>query len=139
MCLSLPEFTSEVCIANIIFKYWNGIVPVYIHKMFKPSRCRYSSRSLVAIHNLVSKMLERRLLSCMLLRKIYYIICKANSNNCNILMVDIIISFSHSNIVFFLVITGVLLCHLSYFNLVFLIIFTYTSSGEGGPNGNKKL
>ena len=35
----------EYCIANTVFKYWNGIVPGYIHEMFKPSLCRYSTRS----------------------------------------------------------------------------------------------
>ena len=28
------------CIANTVFKYWNGTVPGYIHEMFKPSLCR---------------------------------------------------------------------------------------------------
>ena len=32
----------EYCIANTVFKYWNGIVSEYIHEMFKPSLCRYS-------------------------------------------------------------------------------------------------
>ena len=36
---------AEYCIANTVFKYWNGIVPGYIHEMFKPSLCRYSTRS----------------------------------------------------------------------------------------------
>ena len=39
---------------------------------------------------LVSKMLEHRLLLCMLLRKISYFICKTNSSYCH-LMIDIII------------------------------------------------
>ena len=25
----------EYCIANTVFKYWNGIVPGYIHEMFR--------------------------------------------------------------------------------------------------------
>ena len=29
------------CIANTVFKYWNGIVAEYLHEMFKPSLCRY--------------------------------------------------------------------------------------------------
>ena len=33
----------EYCIANTVFKYWNGNVPGYIHEM--PSLCRYSTRS----------------------------------------------------------------------------------------------
>ena len=39
----------EYCIANTVFKYWNGIVPGYIHEMFKPSLCRYSTRSQMAL------------------------------------------------------------------------------------------
>ena len=39
----------EYCIANTVFKYWNGIVPGYIHEMFKPSFCRYSARSQMAL------------------------------------------------------------------------------------------
>ena len=35
----------EYCIANTVFNYWNGIVPGYIHEMFKHSLCRYSTRS----------------------------------------------------------------------------------------------
>ena len=31
------------------FKYWNGIVPEYIHEMFKPSLCRYSTKSQMAL------------------------------------------------------------------------------------------
>ena len=39
----------EYCIANTVFKYWNGIAPGYIHEMFKPSLFRYSTRSQVAL------------------------------------------------------------------------------------------
>ena len=39
----------EYCIVNTVFKYWNGIVPGYIHEMFKPSLCRYSTRSQMAL------------------------------------------------------------------------------------------
>ena len=39
----------EYCIANTIFKYRNIIVPGYIHEMFKPSLCRYSTRSQMAL------------------------------------------------------------------------------------------
>ena len=38
----------EYCIANTVFKYWNGIVPGYIHEMFKPLLCGYSTRSQMA-------------------------------------------------------------------------------------------
>ena len=38
----------EYCIVNIIFKHCNGIVPGYIHEMFKPSLCRYSTISQMA-------------------------------------------------------------------------------------------
>ena len=35
----------EYYIANTVFKYWNEIVPLYIHELFKPSLCSYSTRS----------------------------------------------------------------------------------------------
>ena len=38
----------EYCIANTIFKYWNGIVLGYIHEMFKPWLSKYSTRSKMA-------------------------------------------------------------------------------------------
>ena len=41
--------TVECCITSAVFKYWNGIVSGYIHEMFKPSLCRYSSRSQMAL------------------------------------------------------------------------------------------
>ena len=42
----LPNRDSvEYCIANTTFKYWNRIILGYIHEMFKPSLCRYSTRS----------------------------------------------------------------------------------------------
>ena len=44
-------------------------------------------------------------------------------------MIDIIICFSHRNVSFFLVIIGIYLRHPPYFNLVFTLIFTYTSMG----------
>ena len=37
------------CTENTIFKYWNGILPGYIHEIFKPSPCRYSIRSQTAL------------------------------------------------------------------------------------------
>ena len=47
---SLPVSNRvKYCIANTVFKYWNGIVPAYIHKMFKPSLCRYGPRSQMAL------------------------------------------------------------------------------------------
>ena len=39
----------EYCIANTVFKYWNGIALGYIHEMFKLSLYRYSTRSQVAL------------------------------------------------------------------------------------------
>ena len=39
----------EYCIANTVFQYWNRIVPEYIHEMFQPSLCRYSTRSQMAL------------------------------------------------------------------------------------------
>ena len=35
----------DYCIANTVFKYWNGIVPRYVHEIFKPSLCRCSLKS----------------------------------------------------------------------------------------------
>ena len=35
----------KYCITNTVFNYWNRIVPGYIHEMFKPSLCIYSTRS----------------------------------------------------------------------------------------------
>ena len=39
----------EYCIANTVFKYWDRIAPVYIHEMFKPSLCKYSTRSEITL------------------------------------------------------------------------------------------
>ena len=36
----------EYCIANTVFKYQNGILPGYIHEMFKPSLCTRSEMTL---------------------------------------------------------------------------------------------
>ena len=33
----------------MVFQYWNGIVPGYIHEMFEPSLCRYSTISQMAL------------------------------------------------------------------------------------------
>ena len=43
-----PSDRVEYCIANTIFKCWNGTVPGFIHEMFKPSLCRFSTRSQMA-------------------------------------------------------------------------------------------
>ena len=40
----------EYCIANTTLKYWNGTVPGYIHELFKPSLCSYSTRSQKALN-----------------------------------------------------------------------------------------
>ena len=39
----------ESCIATIVFKYWNGIVPSYINDMFQPSLNRYNTSSQMAL------------------------------------------------------------------------------------------
>ena len=31
----LVSDSAEYCIANTVFKYWDGVAPGYIHKMFK--------------------------------------------------------------------------------------------------------
>ena len=125
----------EYCIVNTIFKYWNGIVPGYIHEVFKPWLCRYSTRSQMALDILlwktntvkkslsflgpkiwskigpnIKKMLEHCLLLCMLLRKIFYFICETNSMYYHILMIDSLIAT-----LFLLVIIGILVNCLSYF------------------------
>ena len=38
----------EYCIVKTV-KYWDGIVSGYIHEMFKPSLCGYSTRSYMAL------------------------------------------------------------------------------------------
>ena len=106
----------KYCIANTVFKKWNGIVSGYIHEIFKPSLCIYSTRLQMPLdiplrkkntgqkmlillpakkygpkYALVSKMLEHHLLLCMLLRKIIYFIFEANSSYYHILMIDFII------------------------------------------------
>ena len=57
MYLFLSKFTSRIWLlvsktfyftANTAFKQWNGIVLAYIYDMFKPSLCKYSTRSLIA-------------------------------------------------------------------------------------------
>ena len=50
----------EYCIANAVFNYWNGIVPRYIYEMFKPSFCRYSTRSQMALDILFRKTNKRQ-------------------------------------------------------------------------------
>ena len=39
----------KYCMANTIFMCWHGIVPVYIHKIFKSWLCRYNRRSQIAL------------------------------------------------------------------------------------------
>ena len=45
----------EYCIANAVFKYQNRIVLGQIHETFKPSLCRYSTRSLATMDILLLK------------------------------------------------------------------------------------
>ena len=40
----------EYYIVNTIFKYWNGIVPGYVHEIFKSSLCRFSTRSQIELN-----------------------------------------------------------------------------------------
>ena len=39
----------EYCIANTVFNYRDGVAPGYIHEIFKPSLCRCSTRSQIAL------------------------------------------------------------------------------------------
>ena len=43
-------------IASTVFKYWNGIVPGYVHEIFKPSLCRYTTRLQIALSILLRKI-----------------------------------------------------------------------------------
>ena len=53
-CLPI-SYRIEYCNANTVFKYWNGIIPGYIHEMFKPSLCRYSTISQMTLDILLRK------------------------------------------------------------------------------------
>ena len=55
----------ENCIVNIVFKYSNGIVPEYIHEMFKPSLYRYSRRS-----QMENKFRAKKLILLIILQKL---------------------------------------------------------------------
>ena len=97
----------EYCIMNTVLNYWNWIVLGYIHEMFMPSLCRYSTRSQMALDiplrktntALLAKVLEHCFPLCLLLRKIFCFICETNSSYYRIHMTDIIIWFSRSNII----------------------------------------
>ena len=43
------DYGCLICIANTVFKYWNGTAWGCIHEIFKPSLCRYSTRSQMAL------------------------------------------------------------------------------------------
>ena len=45
----------EYGIVNNVLKYWNEILPGHTHEMFKPSLCRHSSRSQMALDILLRK------------------------------------------------------------------------------------
>ena len=51
---------ADYCIANTAFKYWNGIVPGYIHELFKPSFCRFGTRSQLALNIPLRKTNKRQ-------------------------------------------------------------------------------
>ena len=92
----------DYCIANTVFKYWNEILPGYIHEMFKPSLCRYNTKSQMALDikvifgfgSKIGRSIKnvRTSSSFMLaIKKIVYFICKANLSYHHILVIDIII------------------------------------------------
>ena len=140
----------ECSIPNTVFKYWNVVVLVCIHEIFKPSIYRQSTRSQIALHiplrktNTGQKRLsflgpkiwskikpsiknvKHCLLLCMLLWKIFSFICKHKPIQIitkflwSILLFDSVIAT-----LFFLVIIGILLSRLSYFHLVLPPIFSY--------------
>ena len=70
----------EYCIANTVFKYWNGIVPGYIHEMFKPSLCRYSTRSQMALNIPLRKTISEQKSLSFLGPKIWSTIDPSNKN-----------------------------------------------------------
>ena len=45
----------EYCIANTVGKYRNEIVPGYIHEMFKPSLCWYTTKSQMTLNKPLRK------------------------------------------------------------------------------------
>ena len=116
--------TVEHSIANTVFKYWNGIVQGY-HEMFKLLLCRYSTRSQMVLDIPLRKTNAGQKSSSFLGPKIWskigpsiknvrtsssfmhaikkkiFLICKINSSYYHLLMIDIIIGFSHSNIISF--------------------------------------
>ena len=138
--------------ANTVFKYWNGIAPGHINEILKPSLCRYSTRSQMSLDiplwiantgqqslsflgpeilfkiDTGIKNVKASSFLCMLLRKIFYFICK---------VIQIISTFLWSILsfdslratLFFLFIISILSSRSSYFNLIFPLIFTYNSRG----------
>ena len=110
----------EYYIGNTAVKYWNGIVPGHNHEMFKPSLCTRSQMALdipprktntgqKSLSFLGPKIWSKidpsiknvRTSSSFMhvLRKIFFSICKANSSYYDILIIDIVIWFSHTNII----------------------------------------
>ena len=117
-CLNLPP---KSCINPSHFRKINWLpvkdrVEYFTaNTVFKPSLCRCSKRSQMTLDiplqktntvqknlsflgpkiwskmDLVSKMVKYCLLFCTFLRKIFYFICKTNSNNYHILMIEIFI------------------------------------------------
>ena len=130
--------------------------------MFTPSLCRYRTRSQMTLDIPLRKTSARQkslsflgpkiwskinpsiknvktiVLLCMLLRKIFYFICKYKLIKRITTFLWSMLSFGSLRLtLFFLVIIGILLSRSSYFNLVFPLIFSYTCRGD--HNGNKQF
>ena len=74
------SYRVKYCIANTAFKYWNGVVPGYIHKMFKTSLCRYSTRSQMALNIPLRKTISEQKSLSFLGPKIWSTIDPSNKN-----------------------------------------------------------
>ena len=104
--------TVECCFANTIFKYSNRIVPGYIHEMFQPSLCRYSTRLQMTLGMPLRKTNTGQ-------KNLSFLGPKYGQKET--LVSNIVFFYASSN--FFLVIISILLSRSSYFNLAFPSIF----------------
>ena len=111
---------------NIILLYQSCLLSADIMALEIPLRKKNRAKILYLLGPRIWSKIDASIknVKTSLLRKIFYFICKANSNNYHILMIDIIILFSQSNFVLFVII-AILLSFLSYFNLVFPLILNF--------------
>ena len=111
---------------NIILLYQSCLLSADIMALEIPLRKKNRAKILYLLGPRIWSKIDASIknVKTSLLRKIFYFICKANSNNYHILMIDIIILFSQSNFVLFVII-AILLSFLSYFYLVFPLILNF--------------